>query len=604
MSLTWKNHSRCETLLPKKDMNPGSLFKTSSQPNDFDLVIKALKPGLYGVFIFSGIINVLMLTGSFFMMQVYDRVLPSRSIPTLVGLAVLTLGLFAMQAFFESIRGRILARSGSMVEERLGPLVLNAVIQLPLRMRSPSRIGEPMRDLDSVRAFMASSGPTALADIPWLPIYLLLATLLHPALGLFIFIGSVAIGALAVYTELQTRELTREVLGLTTRRSQLADQCTRNAEAVRALGLAGRLSERWVKLSQRGLQANQAAGDKTANIGAASRGLRYALQSMVLALGAYLVINQQATAGTIIASSIIAGRALAPVDQLIGNWRSMATARLAVRRLSLLLQGIPKAEERIKLPAPVSVLDVSKLTILPPGSEEPVLHDLSFQLKAGEGLGIIGPNGSGKSTLARALVGVWAPRRGDVRLDGSSLDQWNPDDLGRHIGYLPQSIELFDGSIKENIGRHDPEVRDEDIIRAAKTAGCHEMILSLPEGYETLVGDAGATLSIGQRQRIALARALFGDPFLIVLDEPNAALDGQGEFALNQAIQSVRQRGGIVIVIAHRANAISALDKLLVLVDGKISALGPKEDVLKAMARPKPTAVPLKSVPMAIEGAA
>jgi ATP-binding cassette subfamily C protein len=585
-------------------MNFSSLFKSSSEQNDFDVVIKALKPGLAGVFVFSGIINILMLTGSFFMMQVYDRVLPSRSIPTLVGLAILTLGLFAMQAFFESIRGRILTRCGSMVEERLGPLVLNAVLQLPLRMRSPSRIGEPMRDLEYVRTFMASSGPTALADLPWLPVYLLLATLLHPALGLFILIGAIAVGALSVYTELQTRDLTRDVLGLTTRRSQLADQCMRNAEVVRALGLTGRLSDRWVKLSQRGIEANEQANDKISNIGAASRGLRYALQSMVLGLGAYLVINQQATPGTIIASSIIAGRALAPVDQLIANWRSMSTARLAVKRLSLLLEGIPKTEDRISLPAPVAVLDVSQLTVVPPGSQSPVLVDLSFRLKAGEGLGVIGLNGAGKSSLARALVGIWSPVKGGVRLDGSSLDQWNSDDLGRHIGYLPQSTELFEGTIKENIGRHDPNVRDEDIISAAKIAGCHEMILSLPDGYETVVGDAGTTLSVGQRQRIALARAMFGNPFLVVLDEPNAALDAQGEGALNQAIQSVRSRGGIVVVIAHRASAISALDKLLVLADGKISTIGPKEEVLRSMARTRPTAVPLKSVPRSVEGAA
>jgi PrtD family type I secretion system ABC transporter len=566
-----------------------SLYKKAGYSEPIAKSFARLKGGLSGVFFFSGIINILMLSGSFFMMQVYDRVLPSRSIPTLIGLAILTLGLFAMQGYFESIRGRILGRLGGMIEEGLGPMVLSAVMQLPLKIRSPARIGEPIRDLDMIRSFTSSTGPAALSDLPWVPIYILLAALLHPLLGLFILLGSIVIVILAIITEIRTRDAVRDAMGLTTRRAQLAEQCKRNAEAVRALGLSGRLSRRWTALSTEGLQANLLANDVSSRLGAISRALRYALQSMVLALGAYLVINQQATAGTIIASSIIAGRALAPVDQVIGNWKAMIAARLALRRLSLLLQGLPEPPERIKLPDPKRVLEVKNLIVFPPGSEEPVIKDVSFQLKGGDGLGIIGPNGSGKSTLARALVGVWSPKRGEIRLDASALDQWHPDDLGRHIGYLPQSIELFDGSIKENIGRHDPEAKDADIIRAAKTAGCHDMILGFAEGYETLVGDTGAAMSVGQRQRIALARALYGDPFLVVLDEPNAALDGQGEQALNDAIKAVRQRGGIVLVIAHRAGAISSLDKLLVLVDGKLNAMGPKEEVLKAFSRPKAT---------------
>ena len=546
----------------------------------------------------SGMSNILMLTGAIFMLEIYDRVLPSRSIPTLVALVILAAVLFTAQGLLDMIRGRVLIRIGARLDEQLSPRVYETIVRLPLKVGNRSDGLQPLRDLDSVRSFLSGPGPTALFDLPWLPIYLAICFAFHPYIGLAALVGAIVLGCLTLMTEVLTREPTQEATRFGTTRTALAEASRRNAEAMKAMGMMPRIAALWHDANNKYMHSQQRASDVAGGFGSASKALRMMLQSAVLAVGAYLVINQLATGGIIIAGSILSARALAPVDLAIANWKGFVGARQSWQRLTRLLAALPPLVVPMALQPPQKSLLVEGITVAPPGSDRIVVQDASFSLQAGHGLGIIGPSGSGKSSLARMLIGVWQPVRGRIRLDGASLDQWPPDILGASIGYVPQDVELLAGTVAQNIARFATPVDANMVISAATAAGVHDLIVGLPDGYETQVGEGGTALSAGQAQRIALARALYGDPFLVVLDEPNSNLDSEGDEALGRAIMGVRARGGIVIVVAHRPSAIASVDQLIMMHQGRVQAFGPKEEVLARVVQREHTAPrPLKIVP-------
>lgn len=542
----------------------------------------------------SGVVNVLALTGSFFMLQVYDRVIPGRSVPTLVGLVVFAGTLFVFQGALELIRSRLLVRIGMALDARLSGQVYAALMRLPLRTKLAGDGLQSLRDLDQVRSFMSSAGPTALFDLPWMPLYLAICFLFHFWIGMTALAGVVILFSLTLLAEIRTRAPARKANSQAAARNTLAEATRRNVEVLQAMGFGSRIAERWSGINADYLDTNATASDLAGTLGTISKILRMMLQSGILAIGAYLVIHQEATGGIMIASSIMMSRALAPIELAIAHWRGFVTARQAWARLTQLLVLLPETAISVSLPAPRSALSVESISATPPGERRMVVQDATFALEKGVGLGIVGPSASGKSSLVRAIAGIWLPVRGTVRLDGATLDQWSPEELGNHVGYLPQDVQLFDGTIAENISRFEPQAPSDKILAAARAAGVHDLVIHLPEGYETRIGEAGSALSAGQKQRVALARALYGDPFLVILDEPNSNLDAEGEAALTEAIQGVRARGGIAIVVAHRPSALASLDQVLVMANGRIQAFGPKNEILNKITRP--AGVPLKVV--------
>jgi PrtD family type I secretion system ABC transporter len=586
-----------------KQIKSRSLTEQSQDPaihgspgSEIANVFFACRKAIWGLGIFSGLSNILMLTGPFFMLQVYDRVLPSRSLPTLVGLAIIATMLFAFQGALDLIRSRINVRIGRFLDETLSFRVYDALVRLPLKTRRDGDGLQPLRDLDQVRGFLSSGGPSALFDLPWMPLYLAICFCFHFWIGVTALIGACLLVALTALTEMRTRAPTKAAAGFAMTRNALALAGRRNAEALRAMGMSKRVVLRWAAANRKYLDAHEQASDVGGGLGGISKVIRMILQSAVLGVGAYLVIQNESTPGIIIASSILTARALAPIELVIANWKGFTAARQAGQRLSQLLTLLPEEQEPMALPRPKESFAVDRVHVIPPAMERPVVTDVSFVLKSGQGLGVIGPSGSGKSSLARALVGVWQPARGRVRIDKAPLDQWSNEALGWHIGYLPQEVELFDDTIASNIARFDREADPAAVLDAARAAGVHELILSLPNGYGTRIGEGGLALSGGQRQRIALARALFGNPFLVVLDEPNSNLDAEGEEALTKAILSVRSRGGIAVVVAHRPSALAAVDHVLVLAEGMVQAVGAKEEVLRKVLRPASVPSALKAV--------
>lgn len=534
----------------------------------------------------SGIVNVLALTSPLFMLQVYDRVIASGSVPTLIGLAVLAAGLYSFQALLDAIRSRVLLRIGERFDGQFSNRVHSAVVRLPLLTRTQNDGLQPLRDLDNVRGFLGGNGPTAFFDLPWMPLYLGICFLFHFWIGITALVSAILLISLTLIANILSRKPIRDTITYNMVRNGLLETTRRNAEIVRVLGLENRIAARWQKANIQYLAANRKTGDVASSFGSVSKALRILLQSAILAVGAYLVITQEATGGVMIASSIIMGRALAPIDLAIASWKPFFMARQSWSRLKDLLGKVPADSQVMALPAPQKELRVEGVAIVPPGEKTPTVAGLGFVISAGSALGVIGPSGSGKSTLVRALVGAWNPASGKVRLDGASFDQWDREALGRHIGYLPQGVELFDGSIAENIARFEPNANPETIVAAAKSAGVHELILRFEKGYETQIGEAGSALSAGQRQRVGLARALYGDPFLVVMDEPNANLDVEGETAVIQAIISIRERGGIAVIVAHRPAAINAVDHVLMMDSGRQKAFGPKDEVLSKVLKP------------------
>ncbi len=540
------------------------------------------------VAVFSTIVNLLMLTGSIYMMQVYDRVLASRSVATLVGVSIIALAAYALQGWLDHIRLQMLGRIGAAVDARLAPLTVRAAMSAPVNGANPTDALQPFRDLAALRTFLGSLGPTALIDIPFAPVFLLVCFMLHPWLGWLAISGMLMIVGLTVLTERFSAAPGKRVAQSGSAQFAMLETGRRNAEAISALGMSGSFSQRFDLIHARHvddyMQLSQAAG----GVNSFAKMFRFILQSAVLGLGALLVIRGEMSGGAMLAASVLTSRALAPVELAVAHLKTFVAARQGYARLKTTLPEHESSRRSLLLPAPSRSINVEDVTLNPPGSRRVIVMSVRFQLSAGQSLGLIGPSGSGKSSLARALVGIWQPARGAVRLDGALMTQWNGDSLGRSIGYLPQDVELFPGTIAENIARFDPEATSSGILAATAMAGAHDMIVALPDGYETVVGEGGAALSGGQRQRIALARALYGDPFLVVLDEPNSSLDADGDNALAAAIHAVKARRGIVIVITHRPSGLSAVDLVGVMNEGRLQAFGPRDEVLAATTRSEP----------------
>jgi PrtD family type I secretion system ABC transporter len=559
--------------------------------------LSSCRQAFLAIALFSGMSNVLMLTGALFMLEIYDRVLPSRSVPTLVALLTLAAGLYAAQGVIDAIRSRILVRVGRSLDEAMSMRVYDIVVRLPLKIGSKGAGTQPVRDLDTMRGFLSGIGPVALFDLPWMPIYLAICFLFHTYIGMTALVGAIVLVILTVATELQTRRPTQSATQFAAKRSALMDASRRNAEAITAMGMVGRIAQRWSDVNHDYVASSASASDVVGGLGATSKVLRLFLQSAILAVGAWLVIHQESTPGIIIAGSILGARALAPVDLAIANWRGFTAARQSWGRLSRLLGHLPVRSEPMSLQPPTKTLVVQNAAVAPPGEQKIVCQDVHFSLAAGKALGVIGPTAAGKSSLARMLVGVWTPARGSVRLNGATLDQWSPEALGRHVGYLPQDVELFPGTVAQNIARFEHPPNAEAVLAAAQAAGVHELIVNLPGGYDTDVGDHGDALSAGQAQRIALARALYREPFLVVLDEPNSNLDAEGDEALTRAILGIRARGGVAVVVAHRPSAIAGVDYILVMAKGRQQQFGPKEEILNRAIQASTPPRALKVVP-------
>lgn len=538
------------------------------------------------VLILSALLNVLLLGGSLYMMAVYDSVLPSHSIPTLVGLLTLVMIIYVFQGFFDNKRAGMLADVANSVDRQLSGRVQDAMSRLALDGQRLAGDGlGPMRDLEQVRTFM-TTGVATMIDLPWIIFFLGVLFALHAWLGVTTLIGAIILFSLTLVTNRVVKEPAAQLTQLSAYRNSAAETNIRHVELLTALGMRERMHHRWEELNRVYVGAQNSLARSSGALGGLSKILRMALQSLILTVGALLVIDGRASGGVIFASSILSGRALAPVDQAIANWKNLVSARLGWSRLSELLRRVPaESATMMRLPDPVAQLEVEQLVVAPPGTQNVTVNGVSFSIRAGDACAVIGPSGAGKSSLGRALIGVWRAARGSVRLDGAALDQWSSEHRGHFIGYLPQSVELLDGTIAENIARFDPNATSESVVAAAMAAAVHELIVSLPGGYDTRVGMDGEGLSGGQRQRIGLARALYRNPFMVVLDEPNSNLDTEGEAALASAIGSVRARGGIVIVISHRANILGQVSHVLLMRNGQMEAFGPAPDVMARFAK-------------------
>lgn len=535
--------------------------------------------------VFSGFINLLALTAPLFMLEVYDRVIPSRSVPTLVALLGLIAGLYTFSAFLDIIRGRMLTRLAATIDLTISDRVFAAIAGSPLRIRMNNDVLKPAHEADQIRTFIGGPGPAALFDLPWTPVFLAICFFLHPLIGWLVAGTMAVLIGLALISSAMTKRRTEEIALALSKRNRLGEATHRNAEAIAAMGMLADAMGRWNAAHNNASSTQRQTADVTGFFLGISRALRQLVQSGTLALGAWLVIEGDMSAGTIIASSVIAARALQPIEQIVGVWRSLITAQQSWQRLNKLFEHFPMNDtERTALPAPCKSLLVDGVFAAPPGERQRMtVQNVSFRAQAGQVIGIIGPSAAGKSSLVRAISGAWPVARGRVCLDGASLDQWTARERGRHIGYMPQSSDLFPGTIAENIARLDQNAAHTDIVGAAQAAGVHDMIVALSDGYETQVGDGGTNLSAGQRQRIALARALFGNPLLVVLDEPNSNLDIDGDRALSEAIAGVKARNGIALVVAHRNSVMSQIDFLLVMEGGVARAFGPRDAILKSL---------------------
>lgn len=546
----------------------------------FARVFSSLKFTLVYIGLLSMLINMLMLTGPLFMLQVYDRVLASYSVPTLVVIGLLVLCLYVFFGLLEGLRSRILTRIGLWIDARLSVLAYEVSTQAPLLLGAKAEQLRPVQDMDTVRQFICGAGPATIMDMPWLPFYLAIVFLFHPVLGLVALAGAVIICVLIGVNEYISRQPVANNARDTTQRMLVVEAARRNAEVIQAMGMLPVLQSRWQSINAPYLDQQCVTADRSGLFGTVIKTFRFMLQSLILATGAWLAIKQEVTPGVMIAASIMSSRALSPVEQAVTQWRGFISARQSLDRLKLALDNRPDSA-KMALPLPSGGLELHNFACAPAGLRQAFVQNISLTLVSGDGLGIIGPSGSGKSTLARGIVGVLPALKGSVRFDGSDIGQWQSENIGEFIGYLPQDIQLFAGTIAENISRFALQPAADDIIKAATIAGIHNLVVTFPEGYNTLIESGGLFLSGGQRQRIALARALYKTPFLVVLDEPNSNLDGEGEQALTVAIKSLRAAGSIVIVIAHRPSAIVALDTLLYMQAGKPVALGPKQEVMQ-----------------------
>lgn len=542
----------------------------------------------WAVALFSAFVNLLMLTGPLFMLQVYDRVLGSRSEETLVALFVLVIFLFAVMGLLDAVRARVMARLSARFQAALEARVFRAAIARSALHPGDAPAALGLRDLDAIRQLFAAPVFLAIFDLPWAPLFLLAVFLFHPWLGWLAVAGGALLVLVTWANQVTTRRAVLSAQASLQRADRLSDQLRDEADLIQSLGMRGAGFARWLAARNDAISETLAAGDATGIYATFTRTFRLFLQSAMLALGAYLVLQGQLTPGAMVASSILMGRALSPIEQAIGGWTLVQRAQEAWRRLAVLLSAQPQEPQRTALPRPRAALEANQVTVVPPGHGQAALRMVSFKVQPGQALGVIGTSGAGKSTLARAITGAWRPASGWLRLDGATLDQYDPDALGNHIGYLPQRVTLFDGTIAENIARLSPAPDDAAVVLAAQKAAAHQMILDLPEGYDTRITQAGGRLSGGQIQRIGLARALYGDPVLLVLDEPNSNLDNDGSVALNAAIRGMKAEGKSVIIMAHRPAAIQECDLLLMLENGVRRAFGPRDEVLKAIVRNAP----------------
>ncbi|WP_176084789.1 type I secretion system permease/ATPase [Martelella sp. HB161492] len=560
---------------------------TNKQTKNHELraAIAASREAFGGVAVFSAVVNVLALTGTLFMLQVYDRVIPGRSMATLTALFILIVLLYALMGVLDNARGRVLARIGARFQDRLDARVFRVVLE---RSRVPAIRQKPAAALDSlavIQAFLASPVPGALCDLPWVPFFLAIMFGFNFWLGLLGVAGLVIVAVLGIANQWLTARRNAEAARLKQEAESATERARKQVETLRGLGMTGPFQERWRSLRTKALEASLATSDVSGRLLSASKAIRQLLQSSALALGAVLVLAGNFHAGAMIACSILLGRALAPVEQVIGQWALVQRAGRSWQTLSLLLEEVGDQAERMPLPRPQARLDVEAISVVPPGERKPVLTNVNFSLAAGRALAVIGPSAAGKSSLARAVTGLWPAGAGVIRLGGADIREYDEDTLGRYLGYLPQSVVLFPGTVAENIARFTPDADPAAIVLAAEKAGAHEMILGLPMGYDTPLTEGDGIMSGGQRQRLGLARALFGDPLLLVLDEPNASLDDEGLMALNGAISSAKEDGRAVIIMSHRPSALAACDDVLVLERGQQRAFGPRDEVLQRFAR-------------------
>ncbi len=554
---------------------------TSSRRTELGAALYRFRKIFYGLAAFSCVINVLGLVPALYMLQVYDRVLASSNETTLLMLTLLVVGLFLLSALLEFARSQVLIRVGNRFDMLLNQRIFTASFERNLR-HAGGNPAQATQDLTNLRQFLTGNALIAFFDIPWTPIYIAVTFMVHPLLGAITLGGSVILIVLACITNAITRKPLAQANQASINAAAFANNHLRNAEVIEAMGMLPGLRARWFGQHNNVLALQTQASDRNARIGTTSRFVRITLQSLVLGAGALLVIEGSITAGMMIVCSILMGKALGPVEQAIGAWRQMLGTRQAYARLDDILNEAPPRGDTLSLPAPKGHIRLENVIATAPGRREAILKGLTFEITAGDAVGVIGPSAAGKSTLARILVGVWPSRAGTVRLDGADVYLWNKEELGPHIGYLPQDIELFEGTVAENIARFGT-VDAGKVIEAAQRAGVHDMILHLPLGYDTQLGADGASLSGGQRQRVALARALYGEPALLVLDEPNSNLDDSGEAALVQAIGDMKRLGTTIVLITHRMNVLNAMDKLLVMRDGALALYGPRDEVLNAL---------------------
>jgi ATP-binding cassette subfamily C protein len=542
--------------------------------------------GLYlAVALFSFFVNLLMLTGPLYMLNVYDRVLGSRSLETLLALSLLVAFLYGMMGVLDYVRARVMGRAGARFQARLDRRVFAAGMRGTSTGRASRQAATGLRDLESVQRLITSPAFMSVFDLPFAPLFFFGIFLFHPWMGWLGLGGAAVLVMLAVLNQIATKRPLESANATTLQAEMLGNQIRGESDLVQALGMRNAAFSRWNDARERSLEAGISAADAGGTYGALIRTIRLFLQSAMLGLGAYLVLQGEMTAGAMIAGSILLGRALAPIESLVTQWALFQRAREGWDNLAVLLGEIPVEQKRTALPRPKGRLELEQVTVIPPGDNQATLRMMSFAIQPGQAVGVIGVSGAGKSTLARALIGLWAPAAGKIRLDGAALDQYDPDVLGQYIGYLPQRVALFDGTIKDNIARLSPTPDDAAVVKAAQRAGAHEMILRLPDGYDTRVTASGGRLSGGQIQRIGLARAMYGDPVVVVLDEPNSNLDNDGSVALNNAIRAMKAEGKCVLIMAHRPAAIQECDMLLMIENGMRRAFGPKDDVLREIAK-------------------
>ncbi len=558
---------------------------------DLEAVLHACRSSFFSVGLFSMFINLLMLVPAFYMLQVYDRVVTSGSIPTLVMLTLVMVLLMVTMGSLEWVRSRIMVRVSTRIDTLLGGRLFDASFKQALYSGGMNANAQPLSDLTGLRQFLTGNGLFAFFDAPWVPIYIAIMFMFHPWFGIMAIISVIVLSTIAVINE----KVTSKVLGEANKENMSANQYTnknlRNAEVVESMGMLGRIRDRWQVRNRKVLALQGIASDRAGILTSLSKTVRLIVQSLVLGLGAYLAVQQEISPGLMIAGSILLGRALGPIDQMIGVWKQFVSARSQYQRLNELLANVGEEPERMSLPAPKGKVQAEGVMVAPPGTKVPVVRNVTFQVEPGDMVGVIGPSAAGKSTLARALLGIWPTMGGKMRLDGADIFNWKRDELGPHIGYLPQDIELFEGTISENIARFG-DVDSKEVVKAAQMAGVHEMILRLPEGYDTVIGATGGALSGGQRQRIGLARAIYGNPRLVVLDEPNSNLDDQGEAALAVALQNLKETGATVFIITHRASVLSQVQSLMVMREGALTMFGPRDQVLAELNKGARAAAP------------